>query len=153
MYAVSSRDVSTSRKRKCSFDDGVQDKLDDILDELEDATSTLSDVKGKLDKFFVITKHTKVPFGIKELIIANLSCKICRDTPIKPPVIFALCCKNIIGCQECVDKCYTSEDRSQLLSKPCPLCSSERGYSQTVRIHGIDELLNGFAPLFEDEDN
>ena len=43
-YAVSSHDVTTSRKRKCSFDD---DKLDDILDGLEDATSTLSDVWTK----------------------------------------------------------------------------------------------------------
>ena len=150
MYAISSRDASTSSKCKCSFDDDVHDKLDDILDGLEDATSTLSDVKGKLDKFFVITKDTKVPFDIKELIVASLTCKICREIPIKPPVIFAPCCKNIVGCQECIDKWYASENRSEVLSKACPVCITERGYSQTVRIHGIDDLLNGFAPMFED---
>ena len=150
MYAVSSNQLTSSRKRKYSIDDDTCEKLDDILDSLEEATSTLTDIKGKLDKFFVITKHTKIPFGVKELIIASLSCKICRETSIKPPVILALCCKNIFGCQSCVDKWYTSEERSEMLSKSCPVCGTERGYSQTVHVHGVDELLRGFSPMFLD---
>ena len=64
---------------------------------------------------------------------------------IKPPVIFALCCKNIIGRQECVVL-----ERNELLSKSCPVCAKVRGYAQTVRLHGIDDLLNGFSPMFTD---
>ena len=145
----------TSRKRKRSLldDDVVQvdEKLDDIIEGLDKATSMLNDLKGKLDKVFVITKSTKVPFGLKQLILESLSCKICHQSPMKPPIIFALCCKTIIGCQTCVDHWYTTEERNEILSKSCPACRMDRGYSQTVRLRGLDDLLNGFFPLFEED--
>ena len=70
---------------------------------------------------------------------------------MEPPVIFALCCKTIVGCQRCVDDWYTSAEREAVLSKSCPACRGDRGYSQTVR---LNNLLKGVQPLFaEDEDD
>ena len=43
--------------------DDVHDKLDDILDGLEEATSTINEVEGKLEKNVFVTKDTRVPFG------------------------------------------------------------------------------------------
>lgn len=128
----------------------VDEKLDDIIDGLDTATAMLNDLKGKLDKVFLITKTTKVPASIKQLILETLSCKICQQSPMQPPIIFALCCKVIIGCQKCVDRWYTADELGDTLSKSCPACRTDRGYSQTVRLHGIDDLLKGFSPLFED---
>ena len=152
-YAVPEVDLSpggSSRKRKRE-NDLVDEKLDDIIDELDGVDSTLQDVKGKLDKVFALTKNTRVPLCFKQLISESFCCKICHVIPMKPPIIFALCCKTIVGCQGCVDEWYTSAEREAVLSKSCPACRGDRGYSQTVRLKGLDDLLKGVQPLFAEE--
>ena len=69
---------------------------------------------------------------------------------MKPPIIFALCCKTIVGCQGRVDEWFTSAKRETVLSKSCPACRGDRGYSQTVRLKGLD-LLKGMQPLFAED--
>ena len=143
----------SSRKRKRSIEnDLMDDKLDDIIEELYSVNTTLQNVKGKLDKVFALTKNTRIPMCVKQLISDSLYCKICHAVPITPPIIIALCCKAIVGCQKCVDEWYTSEDREALLSKSCPACRGERGYSQTVRLHGLDDLVKGLQPLFAEDE-
>ena len=94
-YAVPEFDLSpggSSRKRKRSTEndpDPVDEKLDNIVDELDGVGSTLRDVKGKLDKVFALTNNTRVPLCFRQLISESFCCKICH-VHMKPPVIFAL---------------------------------------------------------------
>ncbi len=71
---------------------------------------------------------------------------------MKPPVIFARCCKQILGCQSCVDKWYR-QDGEDSATRNCPLCRCERAYAETSIIKGLEEFLLGIAPLLSDEDN
>ena len=36
-------------------------------------------------------------------------------------------------------------------SRSCPLCRSERAYSETCRLHGLDEFLTAIQPLLCDK--
>ena len=60
-----------------------------------------------------------------------MECKICKDIPT-PPVCLVMCCKQIVGCQSCLDSCIES-------SGSCPLCRT--AMPESVRIHGLDGLL------------
>ena len=71
-------------------------------------------------------------------------CNICQHSPITPPVIFARCCKSIIGCQSCVDTWYRGDSG---ISKKCPLCGTERALPETMRLHGLDDFLQGIQPI------
>ena len=35
------------------------------------------------------------------------------------------------------------------MNKNCPLCRHERGYSETTIIRGLDELMRGIKPIFQ----
>ena len=83
VYAVSSHDISTPLKCK---------RNDDIQDEFKDATSTLNDMKGNWINSLSLQTTPRY-----HLVLKSCSCKICRDTTIKPPVMN----------QECVGKCKT----------------------------------------------
>ena len=45
----------------------MDEKLDDVIGELDGISSTLDDVKGKLDKVFTLTENTKVPLCFNSL--------------------------------------------------------------------------------------
>ena len=60
------------------------------------------------------------------------------------PILLAKCCKSIIGCEECVNRWYSGPDA---LTKSCPRCRSERGYNETMRVLGLDDLLTGLKRL------
>ena len=65
---------------------------------------------------------------------------------MKPPIIFARCCKSVIGCQSCVDTWYRGEERQQCT---CPNCREARAYVETCKINGLDDFLTGIAPLLD----
>ena len=134
-------------KRKKNDDGTYNNKIHDIMEELDHIGTLLHDVHVKLDEVFTVTANTKVPLSLKQLICETFTCKICHAAPMKPPILFSQCCKVIIGCQRCVDGYYAS-DRETLLTKACPHCRAERGYTQTTRLKGLDELLSGVQPLF-----
>lgn len=142
------REISGPRKRKRKEDDeDLVEKMTDVSFELERVNYTLTEMKGNLDKLFTISETTIEPISLKQLLSESFQCKICHVAPMKPPIIFGLCCKSIISCQKCVDLWY-GVDREALLSKACPCCLTDRGYSQAVRLHGLDDLLKGVQPLF-----
>ena len=64
---------------------------------------------------------------------------------MKPPIIFAKCCKSILGCQPCVDRWYRGKEGQR---KYCPQCRSERAYVETCKMNGLDV---GIAALLNDE--
>ena len=93
----------------------------------------------KLDKVFSLTRDSPVPAGLRILLQDSLKCKICHITPLQPPIIFAKCCKSILGYERCVDEWYADGG----LSKNCPGCRGPRGLAETVRLHGLDDLVKG----------
>ena len=101
-------------------------------------------VRSEVQSVLKITKNLKYPPGLYLIFNNTFSCKICLGI-MNPPIIFARCCKNILGCERCVDNLYGGENGAM---KRCPLCRSERAFSETCRINGLDDFLKGLKPLF-----
>lgn len=93
----------------------------------------LEDISRKLDA--VLTKD-------------SLKCRFCQVTPMMPPIIFAKCCKVVLGCETCVAKWYEGEDAS---TKPCPNCQTPCGLTEILRVHDIDDLPMELQPAGGDE--
>ena len=108
-------------------------------------------IKENLASFFKLSANTKtkLPTGLLKQLHETFKCHICSNTPMKPPIIFARCCKRILGCQSCVDKWYRREgEESTTLS--CPLCLGERAYAETSIIKGMDDFLLSIAPMLSE---
>ena len=66
--------------------------------------------------------------GLYLIINNTFSCKICLGI-INPLVIFARCCKNILGCEMFVDNLYGGENGTV---KRCPLYVDLKEHSQKL---------------------
>lgn len=99
---------------------------------------------AKIYSLFQISKNMKLPFGLSKHLQQTFKCHICCSSPIKPPVIFSRCCKQLLGCQLCVDQWYGGEEG---VTCSCPLCRSERAYADTCVLKGLDEFLTSVRPL------
>ena len=62
----------------------------------------VAEVKDMQQYLQFLFRITDLPVGLHRLLHDTFMCHICRATPIKPPVIFARCCKRILGCQTCM---------------------------------------------------
>ena len=111
-------------------------------------------IKENLASFFKLSANTKtkLPPGLLKQLHETFKCHICSNTPMKPPIIFARCCKRILGCQSCVDKWYRREGEEST-TRSCPLCRGERAYAETSIIKGMDDFLLSIAPMFSEEDS
>ena len=89
--------------------------------------------------------NTQLPMGLQNEICGAFKCTICHIVPIKPPVITAKCCKSIIGCEECINSWYDGEDG---LTKTCPLCRTDRGFTETMRFNGIERFIKAITDRF-----
>ena len=108
-------------------------------------SSEFIQMKESLDKVFLLTSSMTIPIGLKNILYETFKCSICQSTPMVPPIIFAKCCKCILGCQTCVDTWYRGEEGQ---TRTCPKCRSDRAYVETCKMHGIDDFLIAIAPLF-----
>ena len=132
----------SSRKRSAP-QPTISDLEDDIcrVDRKMDAMAMeFSELKRQLQDLFKVT-GTSVPPALRLLFDQAFKCKICLDTSV-PPIIVTKCCRSILGCQSCVDQWYAGDDG---LSKSCPNCRADRGYAETFRLLGVDELVNGIS--------
>lgn len=109
-----------------------------------DVSNALLDVKDKLDKIFSLSRNMGVPIGLKSIIYDTFKCIICQNA-MEPPIIFAKCCKTIIGCQKCVGEWYRGNGQTRY----CLKCRSERAFVDTSRLVGLDEFLQAVNPLFD----
>ena len=66
-------------------------------------------IQQKLDRVLSLTPRSKIPLGLKFVMEECFTCTICKGFPIQPPVIFAKCCRSIIGCEACVHTWYSGE--------------------------------------------
>ena len=64
-----------------------------------------------------------------------------------PLVIFGKCCRSILGCEAFINKWFSGEDT---MTKSCPRCATERGYTEAVRHCGLDEFLAGIQDNMQD---
>ena len=93
---------------------------------------------------------TNLPLGLQQDIREVFKCSICHATPLKPPIIIAKCCKNIIGCEECVNTWYNGDNA---MTKTCPLCRADRGYADTMRLNGLDGFIGTISNIFHAEES
>lgn len=98
----------------------------------------IDDVKNALNDVLLFSRGLKVPFWLKRMFRQSFGCKICLTVPIRLPVIMSKCCKSVIGCERCVNGWYSG---SEALTKNCPCCRAEQGYSETMLLRGLDEFL------------
>ncbi len=104
---------------------------------------------GDMKAVCTLSKGMKLPPGLYSQLVSTFKCQICHVSPINPPVMITRCCKNIIGCELCVDRWYGGEDGR---TKTCPLCRSERAYSEINRLHGLDDFMKAIKPLVSVDD-
>ena len=104
----------------------------------------ISAIRHDIQYLHHIDKRMKIPTALHRKLSDAFKCNICQHSPITPPVIFARCCKSIIGCQSCVDTWYRGDSG---ISKKCPLCGTERALPETMRLHGLDDFLQGIQPI------
>ena len=116
--------------------------------QLDQLTLEMKGIRKDISSVLTLSKGMKLPPGLHTLLHDTFKCNICQSSPIRPPVMFTRCCKSILGCERCVDSWYSGEDGR---SKKCPLCRSERAFTETVRIHGLDDFMNAIAPLITDD--
>ncbi len=126
IFAIST-EVLQSKKSRCSNADE-----DSLLNE------KLNSLDSKISKILKVAPYYKVPLG---LLLAQLhDTFICKSSPLISPAIFSRCCKRILGCMECTDKWHIGEDGR----RDCPLCRSDRGYSDTSKILGLDDFFDNY---------
>lgn len=157
LYAVTKKDIQngtplSSSKRPILLDSDDEDfepmkkksrqKLDLLLNEVENIRETLDDM-------MTLTEDTRVPMGLKRILRDTFKCHICHSVPIKPPVIVTKCCKNILGCESCINTWYSGPDA---LVKTCPACRAERGYNETMLLRGLDEFLKQIGRVIQTEE-
>lgn len=111
---------------------------------MEDVKSIRHDVQSVLK----LTPKSKVPLGLKQVLLDTFRCNICIATPMVPPIIYTRCCKRILGCQSCVDSWYSGEEG---MTKRCPICRSERAYVDTTQLKGLDDFLVAITPILNGE--
>ena len=125
-WKVNSRKFSTTEEDLQAPTHKRSKRMDVGVDELEAIREDLGSLNDKIDKIFAVTKDVQP--GSKLFLSDALRCKIYLDSPAKPLIILAKCCKSILGCQQCVDGWY--EDGG--LTKSCPACRSLHGLTETI---------------------
>ena len=120
-----------------------------IQDQLADIQGAVTSLSKELSRILKLTPQTQIPLGLKATLGETFKCKICHEAPMKPPLIASKCCKILIGCSTCVDRWYSGVDT---ITKPCPNCRVERGYSETFRFLGFDDFKANIEPLFDQQE-
>ena len=126
-----------------SEEDFIPARKRTVTSGLASLTKEVTLMREELQHLFEINRLTKIPVALHRKLSDTFRCNICQS-PITPPVIFARCCKNIVGCSGCVDVWYGGEDG---MSKSCPLCRTQRALPETTRLHGLDDFLSALQPL------
>ena len=108
----------------------------------------LGEIKKDLKSVLALTPESSIPLGLKRIMMDTFQCSICMSAPVVPPVIYARCCKRLLGCQACVDTWYGGEEGKM---QKCPICRSERAYADTAMLKGFDDFLQAIAPILGKE--
>jgi len=108
---------------------------------LEEIMEGLASIKNSIDS----VSTERLPLCLLSALQQNFKCTICHAFPIQPPVMVALCCKTIVGCEACTIEWYSGQDGSV---KTCPLCRAEEGNSQTMKLNGVDDFMTTISNIY-----
>ena len=141
----SDSDEPTPKRSK----DDTNIKIDCILLKVNDVREEIDTMKDDIKDILHLNEKSKIPMGLQKIVRDAFQCKICLCIPTHPPVIMSKCCKTIIGCETCVNVWYSAPDA---LTKTCPSCRTERGYSETMRLRGLDAFLSEVKRAIQTDD-
>ena len=113
-------------------------------DAIEHLLSEVRDMRKDVNHLFQVDKCSHIPVGLHKILHDTFRCCICQSSPMTPPVIFARCCKSLIGCSACADAWYGGEEG---VVRTCPKCRSERAFADTMVFRGMDDLIQVVHPL------
>ena len=165
LYTVTQRDLKEIRRRRSagnyintsddeSDDDGGMSrstrkrvKLDDTLEAIGQDVSA---IRETITEMMTLTADCSMPLGLKRVVNDTFKCYICHVIPVKPPIIVTKCCKNMLGCQECVNTWYSGPDA---MLKTCPICRAERGCNETMVLRGLTEFLENIRKIHDNNEN
>ena len=108
----------------------------------------LAEIKKDLKSVLALTPESSIPLGLKRIMMETFQCSICMSPPVVPPVIYARCCKRLLGCQACVDTWYGGEEGKM---QKCPICRSERAFADTALLKGFDDFFQAIALILGKE--
>ena len=97
-----------------------------------------------------LTADTNLPMGLKRILRDTFKCQICHTVPIRPPVIITKCCRNLMGCQACVDTWYSG---TKAMTRMCPMCRADRGCNETMVLRGLTNFMDGIRKLYNEDDS
>ena len=126
-----SRDDPINKKRRCE---------DKILQRLDDEVASIRDI---LEDMMSLTPDTHILMGLQRVLRDTFKCQICHSVPVRPPVIVTKCCRNILGCQVCVDTWYSGPEA---MTMTCPMCCAEWGCNETMVLRGLTDCWNNSRP-------
>ena len=96
-----------------------------------------------------LTANCNLPLGLKQIVRDTFKCYVCHSVPVKPPIFVTKCCKNMLGCQKCVNTWYAGPDA---MLKTCPICRTDRGYNETIILRGLMEFLECIKKVYMEND-
>jgi len=114
---------------------------------LKDSVATLKD---DISKLVDVNSTMVMPLGLGKSISDLMKCKICHSMPMSPPLIYARCCKSILGCEKCANAWYNGDN---VLTKQCPLCAQASGYNETQCVLGFDDFAQTLKKMYTNEQN
>lgn len=132
------RDEPSKKKRR--YDDKMLQRLSDEVTSIRDFVADMMS----------LTADTNLPIGLRRVLRDTFKCQICHIVPVRPPVIVTKCCRNILGCQSCVDTWYSG---SEAMTRTCPMCRAERGCNETMVLRGLTDFMESIRKIYANEDN
>lgn len=151
IYAVSKDDLHVAADSSSSDSESLQPpprkcaKMSSV--EFVALEKNVKAIRSQIESLVNVQTTLRIPLSLRKLVIDNFKCIICQGI-MTPPVIFAKCCKRLLGCEACVDTLYGGD---QGMQQKCPQCRSERALADTCRVHGIDDFLNGVIKIISND--
>lgn len=96
---------------------------------LELMKEDISEVVALVRTIKELDKDSAVPISLQNLIRDAFKCKICLRVPLEAPPIVSKCCKNILGCEKCVNAWYSWEEA---LTRSCPMRGNDASVLGTI---------------------
>ena len=75
---------------------------------VSEVMTELKCLRKVVNEVMTLTKGMKLPPSLYIQLKQTFQCNICHQSPITPPVIYTKCCKNSLGCEQCVDCLYSN---------------------------------------------
>ena len=144
--AVTNYEKADGKKAKLSLLNSIKEDVGN----LNEIKESISGMEKKLSEILEVNEKMSIPTGLHRSLMDTFMCKVCRNFPMKPPLIYSKCCKSVIGCESCINKWYSGDEA---LTKVCPLCGSARGYNETAQILGFDEFVQDVEKIMGDSNH